>query len=35
VIDLDEVGIARQRIPSLRHDKSFGITQGVGTKAAQ
>ena len=34
-INLDEVGIARQRIPSLRHDKSFGITEGVATKATR
>ena len=35
VINLDEVGIARQRIPSLRHDKSFGMTDGVDIKATQ
>jgi predicted amidohydrolase len=30
VINLDEVGKARQRIPSLCHDKPFDITEGVG-----
>ena len=35
VIDLDEVGIARERIPSLRHDRPFGITEGVETKDTQ
>ena len=35
VINLDEVGIARQRIPSLRHDKYFGITEGVEIKVTQ
>jgi len=34
VIDLDEVGIARQRIPSLRHDRSFALTKDVGLVAA-
>ena len=35
VINLDEIGIARQRIPSLRHDKSFDMTDGVDIKATQ
>ena len=35
VIDLDEVGVARERIPSLRHDRPFGITEGVETKDTQ
>jgi hypothetical protein len=29
VIDLEEVRIARQRIPSLNHDRSFTLTKGV------
>ncbi|MDB3944927.1 carbon-nitrogen hydrolase family protein [Gammaproteobacteria bacterium] len=35
VIDLDEVGTARQRIPSLRHDKSFDITEDIEIKATR
>ena len=34
VIDIDEVGIARQRIPSLCHDRSFALTKDVGLVAA-
>jgi len=29
VIDLDEVATARQRIPSLSHDRSFTLKKGA------
>jgi hypothetical protein len=34
VIDLEEVRIARQRIPSLCHDQSFTLMADVGLSGA-